>query len=651
MSAQQPVDTAAFSVKLHEVTIAVKQGINHDRQAKPTSSVEEYLQTAEKVKMIRRGNYAWEPVINNMTSERISVTVDGMKIFHACTDKMDPVTSYVETVNLSKVSVGSGFNANPNASNNIGGSLDLKLNKTGFCCDGWDVNLRSGYESNGNYQVYGADAAFSDSAFYVNMGAFYRNSGNYSAGGGEEIPFSQFRKMNFFTNFGFLVAKKHIIEGTLIYDKASDVGYPALTMDVKKAEGLISSLSYRRENLPLAGNAAWETKLYYNDITHIMDDTHRPDVAIHMDMPGKSRTGGVYSSLKGSSGWHRFVLNWDAWYNQSLAEMTMYPANPNEKPMFMYTWPDIRTANTGIFASDIYRFNEHHVVRLSSKISFQRDEIQSDFGVRTMQVYYPDRQAYNNRLLWNISGGYQLLTGGWEFDLSAGWGTRAPSSSEAYGFFLFNTFDAYDYLGNPDLKNESSAETSFSLRWKNSVFDVKAETSAFFFADYIIGKPDASLYAMTIGANGVKAYLNLPRALVWNTGLSFSYRFLDGFTWSSRSTYSTGRDGQGNNLPLIAPLTYDSSVSFRRYRFSAQAGIEGAARQVNFSPEYGEDLTKAYLTANLSAGYDFRIKKTGFNLRAGVENLFDEYYSAYSDWNNIPRKGRNFFINLNINFI
>ena len=33
----------------------------------------------------------------------------------------------------------------------------------------------------------------------------------------------------------------------------------------------------------------WETKLYFNTITHTMDDTKRPDVPIHMDMLGLER--------------------------------------------------------------------------------------------------------------------------------------------------------------------------------------------------------------------------------------------------------------------------------------------------------------------------------------------------------------------------
>jgi iron complex outermembrane receptor protein len=646
----QVVDSINHSLTLKEIIITAKQGINRDRQAKPLSTIEEYLQDSEKVNMIKRGNYAWEPTINNMSTERISVTVDGMKIFHACTDRMDPITSYVETINLSKVSIGSGFEGNPNASNNIGGSIDLKLNRAGFCGDGWDVNANLGYESNGNYRIYGADMAYASPVFYVNSGLFHRNSDNYNAGGNEEIPFSQFTKTNVFTNFGYLIGNKHAIEGTFIYDRASDVGYPALTMDVKKAEGLITSLSYLRENLSDAFSK-WETKVYYNNIVHIMDDTQRPNVAIHMDMPGKSRTGGMYSTLEGRNEKHHYSFNWDAYYNQSYAEMTMYPANPNEKPMFMYTWPDIRTFNTGIFAVDEYRLTEHHSFRLSSKLSFQRDGVRSDFGLSTLQIYYPEMQQYRNRWIGNASARYQFKSKQWEITAGGGYGTRSPSPSEAYGFYLFNSFDTYDYLGNPELKNESSIETNFSLVWKNKTFRAEAGTSCFYFTNYIIGKPNNDLYPMTIGSPGVKVYENLPHASIFNSHLILKYGFLNYFSWNGRLTYSLGKDDGGGYLPLISPFTYGSSLSFKKLRYFAEAGIEGAARQSNYSPQYGEDATGAYLITNLSLGYDLRIHKTILNLKIGVENLFDEYYSTYSDWNNIPRKGRSLFINLNINLL
>ncbi|MDR0698651.1 MAG: hypothetical protein LBG28_05475 [Tannerella sp.] len=639
-------DTA---IVLDEIVISAKTGINRDRQAKPSASVEEYLQTSEKVGMIKRGNYAWEPSINNMTTERISITIEGMKIFHACTDRMDPVTSYVETVNLSKVSLGSGFEANPNASNSIGGSLDMRLNKAGFCSDGLNINANMGYENNGNMWIGGADVSYAHPHFYVNSGLFRRHSGNYSAGGKEEIAFSQFTKNNFFTNLGYVVANGKAIEGTLIYDRASDVGYPALAMDVKTAEGLISSLSYTVEN-PFRLFYKWENKVYYNNIIHIMDDTKRPDVVMHMDMPGKSRTGGMYSTLDGQTGKHRYSFNWDAYYNRSYAEMTMYSNVPGEMPMFMLTWGDVRTLNSGLFGVDECRISEHHSVRLSSKWSLERSGLQSDFGWNTLKGYYPDMKRYINRVIGNVSTRYHFRKNGWDISAGAGYGNRAPSVSESYGFYLFNTFDMYDYLGNPHLKNESSTETGLSAEWKKRYFNIKADMSYFYFSHYIIGKPVADLSRMTPGASGVKIYQNLPHASLLNVSLWLKYWFWDYFSLNARATYARGQDDQGGNLPLIAPLNYNASLTFRKEHFFAETGITGAARQKHFSPEYGEDETAGYVIANLSAGYGIRLDKLIFNLKMGVENLFDTHYSTYSDWRNVPRKGRNFFINMELTF-
>ena len=654
LHAQPQADSVALSYDLTEIVITAKTGIDRDRQAKPSASVEEYLQNSEKINMIKRGNYAWEPSINNMIAERVSITIEGMKIFHACTDRMDPVTSYVETVNLSKVSLGSGFEANPHASNSIGGSLDLRLNRSGFCADGFSAKANSGYESNGNLWTYGAGAAYANERFYVNSGYFHRHSSNYKAGNGETVRFSQFTKNNVFANLGHVVKPGHELEGAVIYDRADDVGYPALAMDVSTAKGLITSLAYTR----LFADAAltkWETKVYYNNIIHIMDDTKRPpeEIVMHMDMPGESRTGGFYSTLSGKAGKHHFSLNWDGYANRSYAEMTMYPADPNEKTMFMLTWGDIRTLNTGLFAVDEYRFNDNHSLRLSAKASFQRDGVEDKaYGLNSLQIFYPEMEQYKNRVTGHVSGRYRYHGGDWEAAANAGFGSRAPSVSEAYGYYLYNTFDAYYYLGNPNLKHESALETGLSLVWKPGAVELKAEASYFHFSDYIIGTTDPALkenrLRMNIGEEGVKVYRNLPHASLLNTGLLLKYRFLDFFLLNGKATYARGRDNDGGNLPLIAPFGYDVSLRFSENKFVVEAGVAGAARQTHFSPEYGEDETQSHITANVSAGYSFKTGKVIFHLKSGVENLFDAYYSTYADWKNIPRKGRNIFVNIGV---
>jgi iron complex outermembrane receptor protein len=615
-----------------------------------------------------------------MTTERISVTIDGMKIFCACTDRMDPVTSYVETGNLNKINISSGLGDNLQASNNIGGSMNLLLKKAGFGMNDRELNVNAGYESNGNAQIYSADGSYSGDWFYANVGFSRRTSGNYKAGKApsnspNEIAYSQYTKNNAFTNFGFLPKKGHTIESTVIYDLAVDVGYPALLMDVSSAKGVITSLSYKREQFSDIFRK-WETKVYYNHISHIMDDTKREDVLngtqMHMDMPGKSLTGGLYSTLTGNWKRHDFVANFDAYHNRSYAEMTMYPLNPAHPPMFMLTWGDIRTFNSGLALSDEISLNQQNFVRLSAKASWQRSGQLSEEGFKELQNYYPEQTPYSdrflwkqpnrvlwdlsgryfavNRLLWNLSGRYLYKKEAWELSGGGGYGARAPSVSEGYGYFLYNTFDGYDYLGNPALKNEKSLEGSASVSWRNRALNVKLDGSVFYFTDYIIGKPDENLYHMTVGANGVKVYQNLPHATIFNAGLNVKYRFAHHFQWRNRLVYAIGRDNEGKPLPLIAPFNGETALTFNGYHFSAEANIQGAARQTDFSPDYGEDPTPGYLIANLSAGYEWKIKSLILHLKGGVENLFDKRYSTYSDWNNIPRRGRNVFVNLGMNF-
>ncbi|MDR2123078.1 MAG: TonB-dependent receptor [Flavobacteriaceae bacterium] len=633
---------------LEGIIVIGKKGLDYRKESKPLSTLDEYMENSGRINLIQRGNYAWEPTLNNMASERISVTIDGMKIFSACTDKMDPVTSYVEISNLKKLQVYSGLENGVHGSNSIGGGINLALNKTGFSSKKWKSSLNTGYESNGDYRTNGLDISYSRPKFYTNMGVFHRKSENYQAGDHEEVYFSQFEKFNSYANIGYQFPQSGVIEGSLIYDDASDVGYPALTMDVKTARAWITSLSYKKENLSDIFSL-WETKFYYNSIVHKMDDTKRPDVPIHMDMPGKSKTRGFYSLLKGNTSRHSFTANWDGYYNQSEAEMTMYPENPNEKPMFMYTWPDIRTYNTGIFIEDMYRINEKNSFHFSSRAGFQHEIIQSNFGLRSIRIFFPETNKSRNRFLFKATAHYQYTKNDLTLTAGGGYGERTPSASEAYGFYLFNSFDNYDYIGNPSLKNEKSLEGNMSLNWKKKKVELNLEASCFHFFDYITGKPDISLSPMTLGAQGAKIYIPLPRAFIFTTRMQLKYRFLNLFEWTNQVSYNLGRDNHDKPLPLIAPVMYSSTLFFHKSKFNSEIQIKGAGKQNEFNSEFGEDKTPGYLVCNISFGYSLSFDKHTLTLKSGMENIFDRRYSVYSDWNNILRKGRNYFIAVLVN--
>ena len=627
---------------LDEVVIVSETGQGRKRSAKgQVASIDEHLKELNHVDLVRRGSYAWEPVVNNMQTERLSTTIDGMKIFYACTDKMDPVTSYVESGNLQSISLNSGLDGNPQATGNIGGSLDLKLRKAGFDNDAFHASASAGHEWNGHVQVYGADAALSSHRTYLNAGAFYRHADNYKVGSGEVLPFSQFQKVNVFTNAGLRLAEKDMLEATFIFDRATDVGYPALNMDVAKAEGLITSLSYKH----LFSKASWETKVYYNHITHEMDDTKRPDVQIHMDMPGDSWTAGVYSLLTTSHKQHDVALNYDLYYNRLFADMTMYPGGA--APMYMVTWPDVGTLNTGFALTDNVRIGRNQSLRLSAKLAWQQQKLNNEEGYHALRVFFPGMQDAYHQTTGRIAANYQLSISNSQLSIGAGWGSRAPTVTEAYGYYLNNTFDQYDYIGNPSLKNESAVELNGAVKWHPTArFNVALDGNVFFFSNYIIGQFETRLSPMTVDAEGVKVYGNISHATIANVSLTLDWQISERFSWNKKVSYSSGRDADGDPLPLISPISWQSEWIYRHKRFQAQAMVKGNARQSSYGEKYGETAAAAWTIINLSAQYDVVFHDSRFVVRAGVENLLDKQYATYADWNHIPQKGRNIYLNL-----
>ena len=627
---------------LDEVVIVSEAGRGRKRSVKgQVASIDEHLGELKNVNLVRRGSYAWEPVVNNMQTERLSTTIDGMKIFYACTDKMDPVTSYVESGNLQSISLNSGLDGNPQATGNIGGSLDLKLRKAGFDNDPFHASASAGHEWNGHVQVYGADAALSSHRTYLNAGAFLRHADNYKVGGGDELLFSQFQKVNVFTNAGLRLAEKDMLEATFIFDRATDVGYPALNMDVAKAEGLITSLSYKH----LFPGASWETKAYYNHITHEMDDTQRPDVAIHMDMPGKSWTAGIYSLLTTSLKQHDLALNYDLYYNRLFADMTMYPGGA--APMYMVTWPDVGTLNTGVAVTDNVRIARNQSLRLSAKIAWQQQRLNNEEGYHALKVFFPGMTDAYHQTIGRIAANYVLSIKNYALSIGAGWGSRAPTVTEAYGYYLNNTFDQYDYIGNPSLKNESAVELNGAVKWHpKERFNVALDGNVFLFSNYIIGQFETRLSPMTVGAEGVKVYGNISHATIANASLTAEWQLTEQLRWNGKVSYSSGRDADGDALPLISPISWQSEWIYQHQRFQAQAIVKGNARQSNFGEKYGETAAKAWTIVSLAAQYQLSVLNSQLSVRFGIENLFDKSYATYADWNHIPQKGRNIYMNL-----
>ncbi|MBR5643150.1 MAG: TonB-dependent receptor, partial [Salinivirgaceae bacterium] len=341
---------------------------------------------------------------------------------------------------------------------------------------------------------------------------------------------------------------------------------------------------------------------------------------------------------------HDLALNYDLYHNRRFADMTMYPGGA--APMYMVTWPDVATLNTGLALTDNIGLTENQQVRLSAKVAWQHQRLNNDEGYHALKVFFPAMTNAYYQTTGRVAASYRVQTGGLQISVGAGWGSRAPTVTEAYGYYLNNTFDQFDYIGNPHLKNESATELNAALKWRGGTLQVGIDGNAFLFRDYIIGHLETRLSAMTVDAEGVKVYGNIKRATIANASVTAEWQPLQWLNWNGKLSVGSGRDADNDPLPLISPVGWQTQIGASRGQWQAQITVRGNARQSRYADKYGETETPAWTICNLSALWQKPFGDKRLSVRAGVENLFDKRYATYADWNQIPQKGRNIFANL-----
>ncbi|WP_299779189.1 TonB-dependent receptor [uncultured Formosa sp.] len=639
-----PIKKDSSNVVLDEVLVIAAKKNKIETAMKMAVSVDEFLASSDNISFIKRGAYAWEPLLNNMSTERSTVTIDGMHIFGACTDKMDPVTSYVESNNLSDIDVKSGQEGSMHGAT-VAGSIDLKRKSTAFALgQTWNGAYQSGFEFNNNQFFNLGNVSYSSDKLVADGSISYRKAKNYTDGNTDEVEHSQYEKFNTSLGIAYKTTNLSSVRVDAIFDKAEDVGYPALPMDLSLSRALITSVTYKQffEDKLIK---VWDTKVYFNTIEHYMDDTTRPENLVHMDMPGWSTTYGLLSKVNLKKENYSSEIQINAYDNLSIAEMRMYPQDRSETTMFAYSWPWVTTRYAGLSISNSWDISEKSQLNFGGTLGLNYNYSKY---IEFNWIFHPGASQEKTRFLPNLYASYQFNASGFESSIGGGYGHRAPSVSEGYGYYIYNSFDRYDYIGDPDLENEISYEANASAGFKNKKGSIKAQVNYFYIQNYIIGRILSQGSPMNYQSVGVKGYTSLDHATLFNFSMHANYSILNNLHWKGTLTYARGLDENKNNLPFIRPLSYQTSLHYSYQKIGFRTSFNGDLKQIDYSPEYGEDETPSYTNWNISADYTFYIKNYKTVFQIGAENVFNEYYSTYADWGNIPRMGRNIFTSLKI---
>ena len=604
----------------------------------PLSSSDDVMEKLVGIWAMKRGNYAFEPVMRGLSGGQINVTIDEMRVLGACTDKMDPITSYVEPNNLEQLNISQGATGF-HAGSTVGGSFDMQIKKPVF-------NVKKPWETSFGTRVLSANSgletlfntSYSNENFGVRVGGSYRKGENYRAGGGEVIDHSAYNKANYSASMSYLPGKNDMLNLSFIGDYAWDVGYPALPMDVGKADANIVGLTYDKWFASNAFNHL-TAKVYYNQVDHVMDDSNR-EVIIRMDMPGFTKTFGAF--VKGAykiNDQFQGQMKMDMYSSFAHAEMTMY--FHDSPPMYMLTWPDVNRNVLGFQNQTTYALNEKTSINGGFRLEGNSASMNSELGERQISVF--DFGIPNpGELLLNANVGIERKVGKlFMMDAEVSYGQRMPNESEQYGFYLFNAYDGYDYVGRPDLKSEKSIQLETSVLMESNRFRLNLTGFYYNFERYILGKFDKDLSAMTIGANGVKVYENFAFAMLAGVESQMTFKW-NHFEILNLTKYTYGSLGDDQPLPLIPPLKNNLEINYHLKKdWHFTIGAEAATKQDRINVDFGERNTPGYAIANCAIEKSFQLKLTHFKTNLSVHNIFDRNYYEHLDWGEIPRSGRN----------
>jgi iron complex outermembrane recepter protein len=616
--------------------------------ANKAATTEDILARMPEVTMVRRGSYGSEPLLRTYNSGQVSVLIDGMRIHGACTDKMDPVTVYVEPQNLKGINIQTSGAAQ--GGSNVGGIVDLTLREPECGCERpVSGALNSGYQSAAGYFYESGQLSFSKERWAIRTNATYRKAGNYRSGGGAVVANSRYEKMNAGLSAVYKLNSSWNMKADFLYDDGYFIGYPALPMDVGYAAARIASLSVMKWK----PESRWERmqyKVYGNTVYHLMDDTHRPNIAMHMDMPGRSSTVGTYGEATLRLGARRhLMLRGDVSATDLYASMTMYQAG--QPDMYMLTWPDNRTIQSGLAATYTVRPDTQSSVVVATRVDQFTSFLTTQDARDQLTVLQEHPEKAVNRLLKNFSVAYSRdLSGQVKAVATAAYAERMPTQSELYGFYLFNAFDNYDYIGRTDLKTENAYKGDVSLSYSTSDVLVSVTAFASRVNNYIMGVYEPTWGAMTIGALGVKRYANMGYGNMAGAEAAFVWKAPHGTQVVSTFRYNYGADDKGAPLPLINPLRNISSVRKKTGRWTTQLDAEMALRQDRVNVAAREVNTPDFFTANVRVAYATMYRLTAFTIEGGCENLFDAHYREHTDWGRVYRPGRNIYVQVNCSF-
>ena len=587
--------------------------------------------------VIKRGNYAMEPVLRGFKYEQLNIQYNnGSSSSNACPNRMDPVISQISPEEIDKIEVIKGpYSVRYGQA--FGGVLNVVTRKP-LKTDVFKIkgSVNGAYQSNGSNFYNGIDLLMADKKYDLTLNAGYKNFGNYSSGSGKEIA-SSFKRTGYSVKFGYNFNAKHRFQLSWKQGFAKDILHAGLPMDSDKDNSSLMALDYLANNLSKSITSL-KVKIYASYVDHEMSNTMRPNYAIvHAVTPVTATIYGGRTELGLKiSGKDMAFLGVDykhigkdgARTREVYVNVCTTPPTPFDPPKVFndYVWQDSEINDLGLFFENHRQLNSNLKWIIGTRFDFVNYAIHDPaptFSEQYNNAISPHNQiniAANTSLSWKITDDAKLQ---W----AIGRGERAPDISEMFINHFSIGSDAFEYLGNPNLKSEVNYQTD--LRYDQKIKNINVYVNVFYsyLNNFITAKLDTTLDKMFLPCKPpahAKRFDNIDKAMMTGFEMGFEWAVSEHLIYTLNAGYTLAQNISWDEpLAEIPPFTANTSLSYQTKKFEALMTGHLAADQNRISESFAETSTPGYAVFDVTVNYE---PLPWIEIFASVTNLLNKNY-------------------------
>lgn len=636
-------------------TVRIEE-VSANRLSPFENSVDKVLRLAPNTQSVYRSvPFAQEVVYQGLLPTQTQVTIDGMRILPACVDRMDPVLTFIEAAALENVAwqAAERWGATPTMVVHLFSPEGPQEGRAALLAG--DNYHRLSFNARHRKRIGRFSYA---SAITFRKGGDYRIGRNFLSGSTQEdslwrrgrtLKLPSFDKLNFYTALQYAISEKHYVEASYLGDHFYNVAYPALIMDAIHSAMHLVSFRY-------VWRGVSDLRVYGSTIFHDMTDTTRPEEEIrtrivmpnmYMPMKGITRTAGAIWEI---TWWEKGKLTIrqrnEYSYNMAYGSMEMLPLGGGAV-MRLLNLADVRFHQGGTSLMVGYHWGSWRVEADGrwNLFSYRIEDTLNFLPLKSYQEGYAGASESERRFsVYEVGLRTAWSLRSHEVRGHVSIGTRAPTHTELYAFYLYVPMDNSIQMGNSVLRPERllRAEIEYEYSWHR----LRVRVSAFGnrMEDYI--SPVTFLLPMT-GSNRTRQQWRILK----NTGTAYTAGFtaqgslhlaenslLEAWTGYTYGWHETLREPLPWIYPFFGRLRY--TYQYRRHRVGVE--LYGAADQHRLSRTiYIEDYTSAYWLMHLRYGFQLWERESfGVLFTASVENLLDAYGWDHLSVGNMPFLGR-----------